>query len=312
MSLVSVLIPVLNGERYLEACLRSVLAQTYPDFELIVVNDGSTDGTDRIVREILAAHPGKAIRYLVQENRGPCKSLNRAFAEAKGDYVCYLGADDLYLESFLHDAVAALSRSGPQVCSVFLDGYIIDGEGQRQCRWSDWGPRPWGSNQYRELLAGNWLPVAGLLHRASVLRELGPLDESTPNEDYHMWLRFARRYRFLAVPKLGFEYRIHGKNKSGNDAHVARTFLHLNRHHPEMKSYLNLAWALLEGEWGTAARLINFSNLDLVRRILQRRLQILLKRPPVTVDAARKKRILRILAGHYRHKVWATEAEPHS
>lgn len=88
---VSVIISVYNGERYLAEAIDSVLAQTYQDFELILIDDGSTDRT----KEIIQSYP--TIRYFYQENQGVAAARNLGVAQSRGDYLTFLDADDLWL-----------------------------------------------------------------------------------------------------------------------------------------------------------------------------------------------------------------------
>jgi glycosyltransferase involved in cell wall biosynthesis len=93
---VSCIIPVHNGERFLSESLESVMAQSHPIHEVIVVDDGSTDGTRALV-EAYAAHPATLVRYLWQENGGPAAARNAGIQAAVGDFIAFLDADDLWL-----------------------------------------------------------------------------------------------------------------------------------------------------------------------------------------------------------------------
>ena len=92
---ISVILPVYNGEKYIKKAIESVLAQTLTDFELIIVNDGSTDGTLNIINQFKDSR----IRLITQENRGPGASRNVALKHASGEYVMYLDADDWFDEN---------------------------------------------------------------------------------------------------------------------------------------------------------------------------------------------------------------------
>ena len=97
--LVSIIICVYNGEKYIESCLKSVLAQTYPNIEAIVVDDGSTDRTSSIVKNF----PG--IKYIYQENKGVAEARNTGLKYCNGDYIAWLDADDLYLPEKVEEQV---------------------------------------------------------------------------------------------------------------------------------------------------------------------------------------------------------------
>ena len=114
--LISVIIPVYNGEKYLAAAIESVFAQTYSQIELLLVDDGSQDATEQIAREY-----GAKIRYFPEANRGQPAAMNYALAMAKGAYIAFLDADDLYLPDKTALQVAFLEREA-QVDFVF--GYV--------------------------------------------------------------------------------------------------------------------------------------------------------------------------------------------
>jgi len=101
---VSVVIPLYNKARYINRCLRSICAQTFSDFELIVVDDGSSDGGGQIAR----AFGDARIRVIQQQNAGPGAARNRGLAEAQGEYIAFLDADDEWMPGYLARAVTAL------------------------------------------------------------------------------------------------------------------------------------------------------------------------------------------------------------
>lgn len=121
---ISVIIPCYNVERYVERAVRSVLVQTHPDIELIVVDDGSTDGTRERLRA-LKEELGDRITVLEQENRGACAARNTGLAKATGDFVQFLDADDVLLPSKLAHQASVAERSG-RPALVIGSSRIID------------------------------------------------------------------------------------------------------------------------------------------------------------------------------------------
>jgi hypothetical protein len=111
---VSVVVPLYNKAAYVIRTLESISAQTLGDFEAIVVDDGSTDGSG----ELAAKHPDRRFRVIVQSNAGPGAARNRGIAEAQGDFIAFLDADDAWLPEYLENSVASLERCGPEVASV--------------------------------------------------------------------------------------------------------------------------------------------------------------------------------------------------
>ena len=115
---VSVIIPLYNKAPYVRRALDSVAAQTFTDFEVIVVDDGSTDGG----AELVAAYGDSRVRLLRQANAGPGAARNRGIAEARGDILAFLDADDVWLPVFLEESMRLLDRYGAEVATV-TSGY---------------------------------------------------------------------------------------------------------------------------------------------------------------------------------------------
>lgn len=210
MPLVSVIIPVYNGEKTIKITINSVLNQTFPDFELIVVNDGSQDSTLAAVNEIQDAR----IRVFSFPNSGVSASRNRGLAEAKGEFISFLDADDLWTPDKLEAQLKALQEN-PQAAVAYS--------------WSDWVDE-WGQflragghitvngNAYEKLLVRDFVESgSNPLIRRQALDEVGDFDQSvTPAEDWDMWLRLAARYEFVAVPSSQILYRISPNSASFN------------------------------------------------------------------------------------------------
>src|SRR5436309_14667644 len=117
--LVSVVIPVYNGERYLADAIQSVLDQTYRNFEVIVVDDGSTDRSAEIAKRF-----GEAVRYVYRTNGGVCKARNAGIAAARGAYIAFLDQDDLWLHDKLAAQVAYLD-SHPEAGAVYCQCQVM-------------------------------------------------------------------------------------------------------------------------------------------------------------------------------------------
>jgi teichuronic acid biosynthesis glycosyltransferase TuaG len=147
--LVSVIMPVYNGERYVAQAIQSVLSQTYQQFELLVVNDGSTDGTEQIVKQFTDPR----IRYFVQKNAGVSAARNLALANKKGTYFCCLDSDDVLPSNSIQSRMEVFSRSSS---ISFVDGLVKVFDASLQRELYQWKPRKEG-HVFRELirLSGN-------------------------------------------------------------------------------------------------------------------------------------------------------------
>jgi glycosyltransferase involved in cell wall biosynthesis len=190
MVTVSVVVPTYNMSRYLEECLRSVLGQSFRDYEIIVVDDGSTDDTGAVV----AKFDGR-VRYQRQENRGVAEALNTGIAMAKGEYVALLAADDALGPESLAARVWVLDRN-PNAGMVSGSAMMINAAGEEQ--WSHRPVRGEGATHQpseaalRLLLSGNTVICSTVMVRRSVLERVGGFrQESMPGEDWEMWLRIA-------------------------------------------------------------------------------------------------------------------------
>src|SRR3954468_5593366 len=119
--LVSVIIPLYNHERFVAQAIRSVWAQTYPHLELIVIDDGSTDGSSAVVERELESGPPRPTRFLRQPNSGAHEAMNRGVTLAKGKYVAFLNSDDLYHPDRIETLVEAAERGQDEVLFTLLD-----------------------------------------------------------------------------------------------------------------------------------------------------------------------------------------------
>src|SRR6476659_7001862 len=118
--LVSVIMPAFNAGKYISDAIQSVIQQTYNNWELIVIDDGSTDTTAAIIKEFIASDD--RIKYLYQENGGPGKARNKGLKEAKGIYVAFLDADDLWLPEKLREQLKTMFYHKTDL--VYSDAYI--------------------------------------------------------------------------------------------------------------------------------------------------------------------------------------------
>jgi glycosyltransferase involved in cell wall biosynthesis len=176
--LVSVIIPVFNGERFLAEAVESVIAQSYHPLEIIVVNDGSTDKTAEI-----AAGFGERVRYFYQANRGPAAARNRGIQAARGDMLCFLDSDDLWLPDTLAHQLARL-RANPAIEVVM--GYT---RGCRLVTGAD-GRAQFGPTS----IAFPVLSLGCAAIRRSAFDRVGLLDETLAyGEDVDWFMRMRER-----------------------------------------------------------------------------------------------------------------------
>ncbi len=198
MPRVSVIIPTYNRKDYVQEAIDSVLVQTYDDYEIIVVDDGSTDGTG----DILRTQFGARLRYEWQENRGESSARNRGISLAQGEYVAFLDSDDLALPRRLARAVDALD-SDPGVGMVSGQALLIDAQGKR----IESAPLGVGldtaSLTPAGLLGGNLIAGPSTVTvRKRILDDLCGFDESLRyGEDWDLWIRISSVARVVVLPE---------------------------------------------------------------------------------------------------------------
>jgi glycosyltransferase involved in cell wall biosynthesis len=218
---VSVVVPTFNRAALLKETVESILAQSYSDFELIIVDNMSEDGTAGYI----AGLNDERVRYFRNPNGGVI-AVNRNFGirQARGEYVALCDDDDLWLPKKLETQVAVLNGdAGVGLCysnaSTFNASGVID-------RWMM--HKKVSRNHYRHLLIGNFIPNSTVLVRRQLLEKFGYLSEDPRNvavEDYAMWLCIARESRMFYVDEGLILYRLHGAANSNNLAKMAHKSL---------------------------------------------------------------------------------------
>jgi hypothetical protein len=205
---VSVVLPVWNAERYLAGAIESVLAQSFADFELLVVDDGSTDGSAALIRR----YRDRRIRRILNEkNLGVTRSLNLGLELARGRYVARMDADDLCAPERLERQVAFLDAH-PEVALVATRARWIDAAGA-QIGIID-TPAD-GETLRRRLRRNNWIVHGTVMMRAEAVRALGGYDESMErSQDYDLWLRISERHPVAALSEVLYTWRDHGAGVS--------------------------------------------------------------------------------------------------
>jgi glycosyltransferase involved in cell wall biosynthesis len=210
MQLISVVIPVYNGEKTIRQTLESVLNQTFTDFEVIVINDGSQDATLEIVANI--ADP--RLKVFSYPNAGQAASRNRGLSQARGEFIAFLDADDLWTSDKLEAQLRVLQEN-PQAAVAYSWSDCIDESGNFLREASH---RTVNGDVYAKLLLTDFLDNgSNPLIRRQAITEVGGFDESLPPaEDWDMWLRLAARYHFVAVPYPQVLYRQSANSESSN------------------------------------------------------------------------------------------------
>ena len=198
--LVSIVLPTFNGSRYLGESVRSCIVQTYPNWELIIVDDASTDSTPQLIADFVKAD--KRIRSIRNDpNRKLPASLNRGFKEAQGEYLTWTSDDNFYAPEALSKMVSALQQN-PAVDFVYADYQTIDDNGKITGKKS--------VLPIKELWAGNTIGACFLYKRLIHERLDGYAENLFLAEDYDFWLRASTEFKFQPLHESLYFYRYHG------------------------------------------------------------------------------------------------------
>lgn len=210
---VSIIMPAYNAERYIREAIDSVLTQTLADWELLVVDDGSTDRTPVILREIRDAR----VRILHQENQGPATARNTGLEAATRKYVAFLDADDLYLPSALADLTSYLDTH-PEFDVVYSDGIMCDQDKRPLMNLSEHRPGFYTGHILEQLVLSNSViavPICTLTRKALIDAHRLRFDQDLDSlEDSYFWVEAARYAHFGYLDRVTCIYRIHQTNIS--------------------------------------------------------------------------------------------------
>ncbi len=222
---VSVIMPAYNGEKYIAAAMRSVLAQTYEDLELIVVDDGSSDRTSEIVRGIEAAD--ERVVYIFQTNAGQGNARNTGIKSARGELIAFLDQDDLWIEAKLERQLEALKETKADV--VFSGSFVFhdDNVTDETMPWDTLRGRFDGATMFPLLFLFDRIPMLSAMVRKDCLHKVGLLEEDRRYQncdDYDLWLKLAQRgATFFGLDEHLVRYRIHGEQASQSVVKMLRT-----------------------------------------------------------------------------------------
>ncbi len=216
---VSIVIPAYNAMRYLPETLDNLLKQTYQDFEVIIVNDGSTDN----IKDWLTTISDNRVQLISQENKGNSAARNKGISHAKGEYVAFLDADDLWEPSKLEKQVQVLDNY-PQVGLVYTGVANIDPNGIPTGRILQ---TELEGNIWKELSKKNFIESSSVaMVRQECFEKVGNFDCNLGSfvEDWDLWLRIAVEYPFKVIKEPLVYYRQHPNSTSKNWDAMEKSF----------------------------------------------------------------------------------------
>ena len=221
LSKISVILATYNGEKYLYKAIDSILNQTYSDFELIIVDDGSSDSTQRIIDDI---KDNRIVYLRNKQNRGLPYSLNRGMKYARGEYIARMDDDDISLPTRLEEQLRYMEgHKDVAICgclwkafgkSSYIDVLPEDEEGLRV-----------------NTLFGSPLAHSSWFMRSSIVKEDGMIYNTSYNtsQDYDFLYRAQKKYKIACVQKLLLFYRVHGKSITGQMSTIDKNTLRVQR-----------------------------------------------------------------------------------
>jgi len=207
MPVVSIIIPTYNRRQYLNRAIQSVLNQTFRDYEVLVVDDASTDGTDKMVKGYNDVRINYN-RHIV--NKGAPAARNTGLELARGEFVAFLDSDNEWLPERLRKQIDLFATVDESIGVVYAKNKVIDEVTRAETAWA-FGLR---GNLYKELLQRPFMDFITPLIRKSCFDKIGLMDENAPSyQEWDTFLRISRYYEFEYLPEVLAVYYIHTHNR---------------------------------------------------------------------------------------------------
>lgn len=299
-SSVSVVVPSYDHAPFVERTLRSIFGQTHAPRELLVIDDGSRDGSARVVERVLRECPFPC-ELIARENRGLCATLNEGLARTAGRYFAYLGSDDVWLPEFLRARVAAL-EARPGAVLAYGGAYTIDEDDRVIDCTADWAC--YTDGDARRMLMSILAPLSPtVLYRRAALEGLR-WNERARLEDYEMYLRLSAAGEFAFDPRVLSAWRVHDHNASEDLELMMRERL-------AAQTVVGSLLGLSEEELGDYRALARFRSAEeFIRRGRKRRAAgIILSNPRGVPSAGAGARTLLKFLTPYRLLSWRRRRE---
>lgn len=206
MAKVSICIPTYNRKEYLKETLASVFAQTYKDYKIVIVDDGSTDGTEEMIKQL-----DFPVRYYRQENSGDAAARNRLIELAEAEYITFIDSDDLLMPNALERMMDVMKREKEDI--IVYGSYLrIDENGRvyGKCK-----RRLYSGYVTKYLFQNIFVHSCGTMFPRRILQDTAFDTSLKVCSDYDLWLRLSLKYRFVALAGPVFKRRRHAGNLSG-------------------------------------------------------------------------------------------------
>lgn len=269
--LVSVIIPTYNQSNFIGDAIKSVLEQSYPNLELIIIDNYSEDDTEKIVRSF----SDQRVQYFKFSNNGIISaSRNFGITKSRGEYIAFLDSDDIWLKDKIVKQIELFNKDS-LIGLTFCPFKIISTDSLLNGRVLGFNKKKILGHHYEQLICNNFIISSSAMVRTSVIKELGGFDEAAQLrcvEDGDLWLRIARKYKIANIPEVKGIYRIHSINLSMDGQRLQRVFTLLEKHFKngwidertfkkaKTHYYLREGWSLA-GKQGKSARTLFYAAL---------------------------------------------------
>jgi len=296
--LVSVIMPAYNAELYIGEAIESVVNQTFRNWELIIINDGSTDATEKIILDF--ERKDKRIKYLFQENGKQGKARNLGITHSIGTYIAFLDADDLWVENKLAIQVNYLIAN-KEIDLIFSQGYSLN---QGNLINFDVIVKPvWNINDLPLFIQKNQIPILSVVVKKTCLIDVDNFSEdlNIQNvEDYYLWLKLLiKQFKYTSISDRLFYYRIHSHQNTFNNNNtflpIVKMFRLLHDENKisswEKNVIIRLKWMLFDSKAKEEATKLILKLLNSINKYLALLMILTLK---VSPNKIRKKIIFRI------------------
>jgi alpha-1,3-rhamnosyltransferase len=299
---VSVVVPSYNHAQFVASCLRSIIRQTHPPRKLLVIDDGSKDGSTQVIESVLeeCAFPSELI---ARENRGLTATLNQGLELTGGDYFAYLSSDDVWLDNFLAARIKLL-RNRPTAVLAYGNSYLIDEQNKVVDCTADWAH--YKDGDVRQMLLQTTAPMSPtVLYKRKSLERHG-WNESDRLEDYELYLKLSLDGEFAFDPQMLSAWRVHKTNTSWDQEMMLDEHLNaLRRVAPEL--------GIGDRQLETLTKEINFNRVeDFLRLGDKKKATQLALRNLQGVSLARLIRVLGRLALPYSAVSWWRRRKHHA
>ncbi len=222
---VSIITPTFNRARYIGRTIESALAQTFKDFELIIVDDGSTDDSKQTIEPYLA---DSRVRYLYQENKERCAARNNGLRNSRGTYIALLDSDDLWLPHHLESCLRKTREMG-ETALIFSNSFVIDQDDKIISRLYTRVHEGYVMDEIVKRLSSDFAPSASFIPK-TIFDDVGYFLERegfSAGEDTERWISIANKYPFFSTHKFTVLYRVNTQDDRNASIHAEKNLRRL-------------------------------------------------------------------------------------